>query len=93
LTEILRRIARSQHFNLPTDAGELVAPWIASEMPKDQWSNGRSMRGLFERMREAQAIRVARDPAADLSAIDPADIARAVRSPAKASEPKANRAV
>jgi SpoVK/Ycf46/Vps4 family AAA+-type ATPase len=86
LIEILRRIARSQHFYLPANADELIAPWITAETPKQEWSNGRSMRQLFERMREAQAIRVARDPAADLSAIDAADIARAVRSPSKAAK-------
>jgi SpoVK/Ycf46/Vps4 family AAA+-type ATPase len=85
LIEILHRIARGQHFDLPDNADELVAPWIAVEARKDEWSNGRSMRQLFERMRESQAVRVARDPAADLSAIDPADIARAVRSPGKAA--------
>ena len=64
LIEILRRIARGQHFDLPANVDELVVPWIAVEALKDEWSNGRSMRQLFERMREAQAIRVARDPAA-----------------------------
>jgi SpoVK/Ycf46/Vps4 family AAA+-type ATPase len=81
LTEILQRMAQSQHFDLPANVKELIAPWIAAEAPKKDWSNGRSMRALFERMREAQAVRVARDPKADLSAIDPADIARAMRLP------------
>ena len=48
-------------------------------MPKKEWSNGRSMRLLLERMREAQAVRLATDPDADLSTIDAADVARAMR--------------
>ncbi len=87
LIEILRRVANSQHFDLPANIGELVTPWIAAEIPRKEWSNGRSMRQLFERMREAQAVRVARVPSADLSAIEPADIARAVRSPGSAAQP------
>ena len=55
LMEIFRRTTRSQEFKLPANVGELVAPWIRAEMPKKEWSNGRSMRLLLERMREAQA--------------------------------------
>jgi SpoVK/Ycf46/Vps4 family AAA+-type ATPase len=87
LAEILRRVAKSQHFDLPANVDELVAPWIVTETLKKSWSNGRSMRQLFERMREAQAVRVGRDLSANLSTIDPADIARAVGLPSSAAQP------
>ena len=78
LIEILRRIARGQHFDLPANVDELVVPWIAVEALKDEWSTadrcGSCSKGCAKRRPFAwRGIRL------DLSAIDPADVARAVR--------------
>ena len=55
LMGILRRTTEVE-FKLPANVGGLVAPSIRAEMPKKEWSNGRSMRLLLERVHEAQAV-------------------------------------
>jgi Holliday junction resolvasome RuvABC ATP-dependent DNA helicase subunit len=77
LSEILRRMAAGQKFELPENVGALLASWLAGHMTEKGWANARSMRNLFERMREAQALRAAADASADLSVIEPADVSRA----------------
>jgi Holliday junction resolvasome RuvABC ATP-dependent DNA helicase subunit len=79
LGEILSRMAESQRFVLPANLAEMIAPWITANAGTPQWGNARSIRSLLEKMREAQAIRISADPSADLSRIEPADIARATR--------------
>jgi hypothetical protein len=57
-----------------------VRPWIASAKTREDWGNARSMRTLVERVREAQASRIATDPDADLTALTIDDIDHAVET-------------
>jgi hypothetical protein len=74
LSEILTRMAQAQGFNLPDTAPVLLAPWLIERMPRKDWSNGREMRSLLERMREAQALRISGQEAPDLNALTDQDL-------------------
>jgi SpoVK/Ycf46/Vps4 family AAA+-type ATPase len=67
LAEIFRRMAARQQFALPDGFEARLRPWIESRSKSADWSNGREMRSLLERTREAQALRIASDPSADIS--------------------------
>jgi len=77
LCEILRRMAARQHFILPTGFEAKIKPWIGERARAEDWANAREMRTLLEKAREAQAMRIATDPAADLSRIEIADLIKA----------------
>ena len=80
LCEILRRMASRQHFSLPDDFVGALTPWIETRRQAPDWGNARSMRTLLEKAREAQAIRISTDAAADLSRIETADLLEATVS-------------
>jgi SpoVK/Ycf46/Vps4 family AAA+-type ATPase len=71
--EILRLMARRQSFELPDGIEAKLAPWIAENANREDWGNAREIRTLLEKAREAQAIRLAQDPNADLQKIEMAD--------------------
>ncbi len=75
LCAILRGMAKAQKYELPDDLEGRLIPWLESEMRRDDWGNARQMRTLLEQAREAQAIRIANDPSADLTKIELEDIA------------------
>jgi stage V sporulation protein K len=80
LCEILRRMAVSQGFSLPDDFEEKVAPWIEANKTSAGWGNARAVRNLLEKMREAQAVRHARDPqAGSLAAFTMDDVQAAIK--------------
>jgi hypothetical protein len=70
-------MATKQHFTLPEGFEARIKPWIAERSRAEDWANAREMRTLLERAREAQAIRIAADPSADLSRIEIVDLMRA----------------
>jgi SpoVK/Ycf46/Vps4 family AAA+-type ATPase len=80
LCEILRRMAARQHFSLPDDFANALAPWIEQRSMAPDWGNARSVRTLLEKAREAQAIRISTDPNADLSRLETADLMEATVS-------------
>jgi SpoVK/Ycf46/Vps4 family AAA+-type ATPase len=74
LCEIFRRMAARQQFALPDGVEAKLKPWIEGRAKADDWANAREMRTLLEKSREAQAMRVAGDPAADISVVTIEDI-------------------
>jgi SpoVK/Ycf46/Vps4 family AAA+-type ATPase len=74
LCEIFRRMAARQQFKLPDGFEPKLKPWIEGRSKSDDWANGREMRTLLEKTREAQALRVANDPTGDLSRVTIEDI-------------------
>ena len=74
LAEIFRRMAARQQFALPDGVEAKLRPWIESRSKAADWANGREMRTLLEKTREAQALRVAGDPAADISVVTIEDV-------------------
>jgi len=74
LCEIFKRMATRQQFNLPEGFEARLKPWIESRAKAEDWANAREMRTLLERSREAQAMRVASDPSADISVVTIQDI-------------------
>lgn len=56
----------------------LLAPWLEERMPRKDWSNGREMRSLLERIREAQALRISAQDARDLNALTEQDLTAAL---------------
>jgi SpoVK/Ycf46/Vps4 family AAA+-type ATPase len=80
LCAILRTMARSQRYELPNELETKLKPWIDSERTRENWGNARQMRTLLEKAREAQALRVSRDPTADLARIEIDDILSATGS-------------
>jgi SpoVK/Ycf46/Vps4 family AAA+-type ATPase len=74
LSEIFKRMAVRQQFNLPDGFEAKIKPWIESRSKAGDWANAREMRTLLEKAREAQALRVAADPAADISQVTLEDI-------------------
>jgi SpoVK/Ycf46/Vps4 family AAA+-type ATPase len=77
LCEILRRMAAKQHFTLPENFAARIKPWVTERSRADDWANAREMRTLLEKAREAQAMRIATNPSADLSRIEIADLMKA----------------
>jgi stage V sporulation protein K len=78
LCEIFRAMATEQQYLLPSGFEAQLAPWVEAQRDDPQWGNARSMRTLLERVREAHALRCARDPDADVAQVEPADIAAAI---------------
>jgi SpoVK/Ycf46/Vps4 family AAA+-type ATPase len=74
LCEIFRRMAARQQFGLPEGVEAKLKPWIEGRSKADDWANAREMRTLLEKAREAQAMRVAGDPAADISVVTIEDV-------------------
>jgi SpoVK/Ycf46/Vps4 family AAA+-type ATPase len=74
LSEIFKRMAIHQQFNLPDGFEAKLKPWIENRSKSEDWANAREMRTLLEKVREAQALRVASDPAADISQVTLEDI-------------------
>jgi SpoVK/Ycf46/Vps4 family AAA+-type ATPase len=73
MIEILRLMAKRQSFDLPVGIQAKLAPWIAENAWREDWGNAREMRTLLEKAREAQALRLVRDPNADLRRFEVAD--------------------
>ncbi len=78
LVEIFGRLARQQQFILPEGFGLRLRPWVAAARRMENWGNVRAIRALLERVREAQAVRIAASPTADLRELTMEDIARGV---------------
>ena len=74
LCEIFRRMAARQQFALPEGFEAKLKPWIEGRSKADDWANAREMRTLLEKTREAQALRVAGDPSADISLVTIEDV-------------------
>ncbi len=81
LCEIFRRMAARQQFTLPEGFEAKLTPWIEGRVKAEDWSNAREMRTLLEKTREAQAVRVASEPSADISRITIEDIVTATGQP------------
>ena len=77
MCEILRLMAKRQHFILPEGFEARIKPWIAERSRADDWANAREIRTLLEKAREAQALRLANDPSADLSRLEMEDLMKA----------------
>jgi SpoVK/Ycf46/Vps4 family AAA+-type ATPase len=77
LCEIFRRMVARQNFTLPSGFESRIKPWIAERSRAEDWANAREMRTLLEKAREAQATRIATDPAADLSCLEIGDLMKA----------------
>jgi stage V sporulation protein K len=78
LTEIFARMAAQEKLDLPEGFEARMRPWAASARGRDDWGNARSIRTLLERVREAQAERLAINVDDDLSQIVIDDIDRAI---------------
>jgi SpoVK/Ycf46/Vps4 family AAA+-type ATPase len=74
LCAILRSMAKAQKYDLPNELEVKLKPWIEGERKREDWGNARQMRTLLEKAREVQALRISRDPTADLARIEIADI-------------------
>ena len=79
LAAILRVMAKQQNFVLPDGLESSLAPWIKVGIKNKAWGQAREMRTLLERAREAQATRIAHEPAADVRQLAMADIDAAIR--------------
>jgi len=77
LLAITRLMASKAGYDLPEEAVAKLKPWIEARRKTESWGNARS-RSLLEAAREAQAVRISRDPAADLRRIEGADIEAAI---------------
>jgi SpoVK/Ycf46/Vps4 family AAA+-type ATPase len=86
LCEIFKRMAARQQFNLPEGFEAKVKPWVESRSKADDWANAREMRTLLEKAREAQALRVASDPSADIAHVTIEDIVAATGQKAEDNE-------
>ena len=73
LAAILRLMARRQRAELPDTLEQSLVPWIESRSRNEGWGNAREMRNLLDKASEAQSLRVAADPTADISTIELVD--------------------
>ena len=86
LCEIFKRMAAKQQFHLPDGFEAKLKPWIESRSRAEDWANAREMRTLLEKSREAQALRVAGDPSADIAHVTIEDIMQATGQKAADNE-------
>ncbi|RFB81416.1 AAA family ATPase [Methylovirgula sp. 4M-Z18] len=63
LCKIMASMANGQGFHLPSGYEEKIIPWIETHRSGERWGNARSVRNAFEKMREAQAVRLMDNPA------------------------------
>jgi stage V sporulation protein K len=80
LIEIFARLMAQERLTVPGGFEARIRPWLAAALGRDDWGNARSMRTLVERVREAQAARLAADLGADLSEVTIDDLDRAVET-------------
>ena len=73
LAAILRLMARRQRAELPNALEQSLVPWIETQWRSEGWGNAREMRNLLDKAGEAQSLRVAVDPTADISKIEMID--------------------
>ena len=73
LAAILRLMARRQSAELPDALEQSLVPWIESQSRSEGWGNAREMRNLLDKAGEAQSLRVAADPTADITKIEMVD--------------------
>jgi S1-C subfamily serine protease/AAA+ superfamily predicted ATPase len=73
LAAILRLMAKRQQEELPEELERSLIPWIESQGRSEGWGNAREMRNLLEKAREAQSLRLAADPSADITKIEMVD--------------------
>jgi SpoVK/Ycf46/Vps4 family AAA+-type ATPase len=73
LAAILRLMARRQRAELPDALEQSLVPWIETQWKSEGWGNAREMRNLLDKAGEAQSLRVAVDPNADISKIEMID--------------------
>jgi SpoVK/Ycf46/Vps4 family AAA+-type ATPase len=73
LAAILRLMARRQSAELPDAFEQSLVPWIESQSRSEGWGNAREMRNLLDKAGEAQSLRVAADPTADITKIEMVD--------------------
>jgi stage V sporulation protein K len=80
LIEIFARLMAQERLTVPGGFEARIRPWLAAALGREDWGNARSMRTLVERVREAQAARLAADLGADLSEVTIDDLDRAVET-------------
>jgi S1-C subfamily serine protease/AAA+ superfamily predicted ATPase len=73
LAAILRLMAQRQRAELPDMLEQSLVPWIETQRRSEGWGNAREMRNLLDKASEAQSMRVAVDPTADISRIEMVD--------------------
>jgi SpoVK/Ycf46/Vps4 family AAA+-type ATPase len=73
LAAILRLMAKRQRTELPDVLEQSLIPWIESQWKSEGWGNAREMRNLLDKAGEAQSLRVAVDPNADISKVEMVD--------------------
>jgi stage V sporulation protein K len=78
LCDIFRGMAQHQNFHLPDGFEAKLKAWVAPNAKQPDWGNAREMRTLLEKSREAQALRIAADPSADLMKLELADLEKAM---------------
>ena len=78
MAQIFRTMAAAQSFAIPDDAETLLAPWVEVGQRLENWGNAREVRTLLEKARDAQAVRVAGDPSANLDRLTADDLATAM---------------
>src|SRR5260370_19988478 len=71
---MFRRMAARKQLALPDGFEAKLKPWIEGRSKADDWANAREMRTLLEKTREAQAVRLANDPSADIAKVTIEDI-------------------
>jgi SpoVK/Ycf46/Vps4 family AAA+-type ATPase len=73
LAAILRLMAKRQRAELPDGLEQSLVPWIETQWRSEGWGNAREMRNLLDKACEAQSLRVAVDPTADISKVEMVD--------------------
>jgi type VII secretion ATPase EccA len=74
LVQILKMMADRSGYVLPAEAEARLTPWIEDRRASADWGNAREIRTLLEHAREAQALRISKEPNADLTRLEIADL-------------------
>ena len=77
LLQIFQKMAKQQHYEMPTGFDQLFLSWVRTTLGREDWGNAREMRSLLERMREVQSLRIASTPASSLTRFEISDLEQA----------------
>lgn len=78
LYEIFKVMARQENYKLSSNLKELCMSFLKEEKQKENFANARCVRNLFEKIKFAQADRVAKNGQADMDVIKKCDVEKAI---------------
>lgn len=79
LYNIFKKMVKNDNYKIATNVKDILVEYFRNEKKKDNFSNGRCVRNLFEKIKFQQADRVANEKDADINLIKRCDIEKVLQ--------------